>query len=120
MARKIVGWLVLVPLCVVLVAFALANRHLVAVNINPFAPPAEASMAGYGVPLFVVLYLVLLIGVLLGGTATWFAQGGHRRAEKLWRKEARHLNNELESERRRHGQPGKAAISDVDEILDLH
>ena len=63
MVNKIVGWLVLVPLCAVLIAFALANRHLVAVNLNPFAAPADASAAGYGIPLFVILYVVLLIGV---------------------------------------------------------
>jgi len=86
MVNKIVGWLVLVPLCALLVAFALANRQLVSVNINPFAAPLEGDAAGYGVPLFVILYAVLLIGVLLGGIASWFAQGSHRRAERHWRR----------------------------------
>ena len=119
MVSKIVGWLVLVPLCAVLVAFALANRQLVAVNINPFVAPAQADMAGYGIPLFVVLYIVLLIGVLLGGTATWFAQAAHRRSERQWRREAQHLNQELEAQRRRQGQGGSTALSEVDEILDM-
>ncbi|RYE57378.1 MAG: DUF1049 domain-containing protein [Hyphomicrobiales bacterium] len=120
MVSKIVGWLVLVPLSLALVAFALANRQLVAVNINPFGAPAEASMAGYGIPLFVVLYVVLLIGVLLGGTATWFAQSAHRRSERQWRREAQHLNQELEALRRRQGQGSTTtALSEVDEILDL-
>src|SRR5690606_41232467 len=79
MVNRIVGWLVLVPFCGLLIAFALANRHLVSVNLNPFAAPLEAGVDGYGIPLFVVLYVVLLIGVLLGGIASWFAQGHHRR-----------------------------------------
>lgn len=119
MVSKIVGWLVLVPLCAVLVAFALANRHLVAVNLNPFASPASADAAGYGVPLFVILYIVLLIGVMLGGTATWFAQGHHRKRERQWRREAQALNQELETQRRRQGQGGGNALAEVDEILDL-
>ena len=119
MVSKIVGWLVLVPLCAVLVAFALANRQLVAINVNPFAAPAAADAAGYGIPLFVILYVMLLIGVLLGGTATWFAQGQHRKRERQWRREAQALNQELEAQRRRQGQSGGSALSEVDEILDL-
>lgn len=119
MVSKIVGWLVLVPLCLVLVAFALANRQLVAVNLNPFGAPADADIAGYGIPLFVVLYIVLLVGVLLGGTATWFAQGEHRKRARQWRREAQALNTELESQRRRQAQANPEPVSEVDEILDL-
>jgi hypothetical protein len=119
MANKIVGWLVLVPLCAVLIAFALANRQLVAVNVNPFAAPVEAGTSGYGVPLFIVLYVVLLIGVLLGGIATWFAQGTHRKRERHWRREAYQLNQELEARRRQSVQSVAAPASEVDDLLDL-
>ena len=118
MINKIVGWVVLVPLCLGLILFALANRHFVTINFNPFAPGEANAAPGYGVPLFVVLYLVLLIGVLLGGIATWFAQGEHRRREKHWRREANILSGELESLRKTpRGQGAPAA--DVDDILEL-
>lgn len=120
MVSKIVGWLVLVPLCAALVAFALANRQLVAINLNPFGSPASADAAGYGIPLFVILYIVLLIGVLLGGIATWFAQGQHRQRERHWRREAHMLNTELESLRKSQGQsPAGGPLSDVDDLLEL-
>lgn len=119
MVNKIVGWLVLVPLCAVLIAFALANRQLVGVNINPFVAPPETGAAGYGVPLFVVLYVVLLIGVLLGGIAAWFAQGPHRRRERHWRREAQQLSQELEALRRRNGQTNPAPLAEVDDLLEL-
>ncbi|MBJ3785683.1 lipopolysaccharide assembly protein LapA domain-containing protein [Devosia sediminis] len=119
MVNKIVGWLVLVPLCALLIAFALANRHLVSVNLNPFVPVLESDAAGYGVPLFVVLYVVLLIGVLLGGIASWFAQGPHRRSEKHWRREAQHLGQELETQRRRNGEARATTHGDVDDLLEL-
>jgi hypothetical protein len=93
MIRRIVGWFVLVPLCVALVVFALANRQLVVVNFNPFAPVEALSSPGVGVPMFLVLFAVLLFGVLLGGIATWFAQGPHRRDE-------RHFKREIEVARR--------------------
>ncbi|NMA98517.1 MAG: DUF1049 domain-containing protein [Phyllobacteriaceae bacterium] len=116
MVNKIVGWLVLVPLCALLVAFALANRQLVSVNINPFVPPVDAAASGYGVPLFVVLYVVLLVGVLLGGIASWFAQGRHRRSERHWRREAQQLSQEL-NQRRPATTP--TALSDDDDVLEL-
>lgn len=119
MANRIVGWVILVPLCLGLIVFALANRHFVAINFNPFSPVDGAVAPGYGVPLFVVLYVVLLVGVLLGGIATWFAQGRHRRGEKHWRRESHQLNRELEGLRRNQGltQPGPQA--DVDDLLEL-
>lgn len=118
MVNKIVGWMVLVPLCGLMVVFALANRQLVAINLNPFLAPAQADAAGYGIPLFVVLYAVLLIGVLLGGIATWFAQGHHRRRERHWRREAGLLANELEAQRRA-GAGASPALNEVDDMLEL-
>lgn len=119
MVNRIVGWVVLVPLCLGLIVFALANRHFVVVSFNPFAPVDGAVTPGYGVPLFVVLYVVLLVGVLLGGIATWFAQGHHRRREKHWRREAHMLNSELEKLRRGQGQGGTGPLAEVDDLLEL-
>ena len=100
MIRRIVGWFVLVPLCAVVIVFALANRQLVVVNFNPFAPVEALTSPGVGVPLFLVLFAVLLFGVLLGGVATWFAQGPHRRDERTYRREAERLNREVDAMRR--------------------
>ena len=119
MANRIVGWVILVPLCLGLILFALANRHFVAINFNPFVSVEGAIVPGYGVPLFVVLYVVLLVGVLLGGIATWFAQSRHRRGEKHWRREAHQLNGELENLRRNNGQTPSGQPAEVDDLLEL-
>ena len=118
MVNKIVGWVVLVPLCLGLVVFALANRHFVVINFNPFAPGDGTAAPGYGVPLFVVLYVVLLVGVLAGGIATWFSQAEHRRREKHWRREAQILTGELEGLRKTQRGPA-SPTSDVDDVLEL-
>ena len=118
MLNKIVGWLVLVPLSVLLVVFALANRQVVAVGFNPFASPDTLS-PGTGVPLFVLLFLVLLIGVLLGGIATWFSQGQHRQRERHWRREAHSANSELAALRRQQGQAPVNPMAEVDDLLEL-
>ena len=109
MVKRIVGWVVLVPLCAALIVFALANRQSVVVNFNPFAS-AEAGTT-LGVPMFLVLFAVLLIGVVLGGIATWFAQGIHRREERHFRRETERLHRELEVARR---APDSARVSSDD------
>lgn len=100
MIRRMVGWFVLVPLCLVLIVFALANRQLVIVNFNPVAPVESLASPGYGVPLFFVIYAVLLIGVLLGGVATWFAQSHHRQEKRRLRRESERLSVDLAAARR--------------------
>ena len=100
MLRRIVGWVVLVPLCLVLIVFALANRQLVVVNFNPLVPSEALSTPGVGVPLFLVLFTVLLFGVVLGGIATWFAQAPHRRDERSFKRETERLSREVDAMRR--------------------
>ena len=100
MIRRMVGWFVLVPLCLALIVFALANRQLVVVNFNPVITVETQAAPGYGVPLFLVIYAVLLIGVLLGGVATWFAQSHHRQEKRNLRREAERLSSDLAAARR--------------------
>jgi hypothetical protein len=88
-----------------LIVFALANRQPVVVNINPFASAESLEAANAGVPLFFVIFAVLLVGIVLGGIATWFAQGTHRRDERLFRRETERLHRELEAARREPGAP---------------
>jgi uncharacterized integral membrane protein len=113
MVKRIVGWFVLVPLCAILVVFALANRQLVVVNFNPFASTADLAEPGIGVPLFLIIFGVLLLGVLLGGVATWFAQGQHRRDERTFRRENERLHRELDAA---HRAPANQALLNVDEL----
>ena len=119
MVQRIVGWFVLVPLCAALIVFALANRQLVVVNFNPLIPPDALTAPGFGVPLFLVIFIVLLIGVLLGGVAAWFAQGRTRQERRHWRREAEHLTREIEILRRAPGTAkDPAALLEVDDLLD--
>ncbi|GLQ56020.1 LapA family protein [Devosia nitrariae] len=117
MVKKIAGWLVLVPLSVVLIAFALANRQLIALNLNPLSSAGPLD-DGRGVPMFLVLYAMLLIGILLGGAATWFAQGVHRQRERHWRREAQQLGRELDKLRRSQREH-RVEDSEIDDLLDV-
>jgi hypothetical protein len=118
MLRRIAGWIVLVPLSVALILFALANRQLTIVNFNPFVSPEALTAPGVGVPLFLVIFAVLLIGVVLGGIAAWFAAGRVRRDRRRWQREAERLNRELQNERRKHGTPLGHELLDIDDPVD--
>jgi hypothetical protein len=78
--KRAIRLIILIPLGIVLVAFALANRAPVIFSLDPFRP--DAPMASFSLPLFVALLATLLIGVAIGGIATWFGQGKWRRAAR--------------------------------------
>jgi uncharacterized integral membrane protein len=97
--RKLITALILVPLAIVLVAFAVANRQSVVVSFDPFdaAHPAFALP----VPLFALLLAALLAGVVIGGIAAWMRQSKWRRAARFAQGQARALDAELAQLRER-------------------
>lgn len=86
MLRKIITWIVILPPVVVLIAFAIANRHTVTVSFDPFSAAAPAYAAT--LPLFALIFAVLILGVIAGGFAAWLGQA-------KWRRKARRLDAEL-------------------------
>jgi len=117
MMRRLVGWFILVPLALVLVLFALANRHAVLVRFDPVSL-ANPVVPAFEAPLFLVIYGMLLIGILLGGTAVWFAQGRHRREKSALRRDRDRLGRELETARRAPPTGGKG-VAATDDLADL-
>ena len=67
MVRKLVFWLVLVPLAIVILMFAVANREIVTVSFDPFSSARPA--ASVSVPLFVLIFSLVILGVIIGGIA---------------------------------------------------
>jgi uncharacterized integral membrane protein len=109
MLRKIVMALILVPLAIALIAFAVANRRPVLISFDPFdlAHPAVSLE----LPLFAVLLAFLLGGVVVGGAAAWLRQGKWRRAARLAQGEARELRAELDRLRRQAAEREAAAAA---------
>jgi uncharacterized integral membrane protein len=104
--RKIVSALILIPLAIVLIMFAVANREWVTVSFDPFdsAQPALSLR----MPLFVLIFVFLILGVLLGGFAAWLKQGRHRRASRELRSDISGLRREIEILNSRMDTPGDA------------
>ncbi len=107
MFRKIVTAIIVVPIAAVIVALAVANRQTVTVSFDPFSSASPAYAAT--LPLFVVLFVVLILGVLVGGSASWIRQGKWRRAARRLDGEVRALHQEMDAVRRRFGTTEKPA-----------
>ncbi|MGC2141219.1 MAG: LapA family protein [Methylovirgula sp.] len=89
--KRALQFIVLVPLVVIGLALAVANRANVVVSFDPFSSDTAGQLQA---PLFVVLILAVMFGVVLGGLATWFAQGKYRRALRALRTETARLRDE--------------------------
>jgi uncharacterized integral membrane protein len=101
MARKIVIAVILVPLAIVIVVFAVANRQPVTVSFDPFSSASPAYAAT--VPLFVLIFIILILGVIIGGIAAWVRQSPWRRTARKLDADVRALHDELAEIRRRFG-----------------
>ena len=84
--RKIIAAIILVPLAVIIIAFAVANRQIITVSFDPFSVTEPA--AAITLPLFALIILLLIVGVVIGGAAAWLRQS-------RWRSTARRLEREL-------------------------
>src|SRR6266550_2152116 len=91
--RKFLSAVIFMPLGLIFIVFAVANRHFVTVSFDPFNstdPAVAVSM-----PLFVVIIVVAILGVAAGGMATWFRQRHWRRAARQHEADARRARSEL-------------------------
>ncbi len=94
MFRKFVWLFVILPAGAVFVTFAVANRHTVRLNLDPFAP--EDPFLAIDAPFFLFLIAALAAGVLLGGLATWLGQGKWRKSARRNAREATALRRQSE------------------------
>jgi hypothetical protein len=79
---------------VILVPIGVANRHVVSVTLDPFGR-MNTSLA-FDIPLSLLLFIVLFVGILLGGLATWLGQGKWRRTARRKSREVYHWKSEAD------------------------
>ena len=91
--RKFLSALIVIPLALVFVVFAVANRHFVTVSFDPFnsADPALSV----SLPLFALIIAIAILGVVAGGLATWFGQRRWRRAARQHEADAKAARAQL-------------------------
>ncbi|HZP75819.1 MAG TPA: LapA family protein [Pseudolabrys sp.] len=95
MFRKIVLTIILVPLAIIIVAFAVANRETVRVIFDPFDQANPAYSAS--LPLWLLVFLLVSFGVIVGGIAAWLRQSKWRRLARRLDSEVRELRREMQT-----------------------
>lgn len=96
--RRLLAGLIGLPLALLLILFAVANRQWVTIGFDPFSPDAPAL--SLSLPLFAVILLSVMLGVVVGGVASWLRQGRWRKEARVKRAEVSRLETETEQARR--------------------
>lgn len=92
--KRFFKFLFLVPVVLVVLALAVANRHSVTIFLDPFAgqmPEGTQIVA----PLYIVMLLAAMAGIVLGGLTTWLEQGKYRRSARRAKSEVDSLRAEI-------------------------
>jgi len=103
MLRRFVWILVAFPVAVLLLTLAVTNRHGVRLVLDPFR--SDEPVLFLVLPFYAYLFGVLLIGIVIGGLATWVAQARWRRTARRraaearrWQAEADRLSRERQAQ----------------------
>jgi uncharacterized protein HemY len=95
--RRLLFWLILVPLGALVVLFAVANRAAVVLSLDPFS--GENSALSFSAPLFVVVLASVILGIVIGGVASLSHRFRMWRSVREAEKEAARYKAEAENER---------------------
>lgn len=91
--RKFLIAVIVIPLGLIFIVFAVANRHFVTVSFDPFNSN-DPSLA-LSLPLFVLIIAAAIAGVVVGGCASWFRHRHWRHAARQHEADARALRAQL-------------------------
>jgi hypothetical protein len=68
---------------------------MVTVSFDPFSSASPAYAAS--LPLFVLIFILLIVGVIIGGAAAWIGQAKWRRGARALDDEVRKLRSEVDT-----------------------
>ena len=87
--KQVISWIIGLPVAVILIAFALANRSFVTISFDPLS--SATPWFALSLPLWAVLFAGIFLGLVIGWVASWINQG-------KWRKAAREARSNLDIE----------------------
>ncbi len=93
--RRILRWIIGLPIAIVVIAFAVANRQWTRLSLDPFS--SESPILSINMPLWALFIFGVFIGILVGWIVAWFANGKWRKLARDRRAEITKLQSELES-----------------------
>ncbi|MEE8271995.1 MAG: lipopolysaccharide assembly protein LapA domain-containing protein [Alphaproteobacteria bacterium] len=86
---RYLSWIITLPIALVVILFSVSNREPVTLGIWPL--PFTV-----GVPLFLVVLAVLVLGIFVGGTVAWLSGRRYRRLARRQRGRLAALTAEVE------------------------
>lgn len=92
--RSFIKGIILLPIAVIVVLLAVANREPVRLSFDPFS--ASAPEFSVTLPLFAILFAAVALGVIVGGIGAWLSQADNRRARRQSTRELNRLRSETE------------------------
>ena len=108
MLQRILRWTIGLPIAVIVVAFAVANRQWITVSFDPFSK--DAPFAAIDIPLWALFFCGVFFGLIAGWIACWFSQSKWRRSAKDTRKELVRSQEEASQLRRNTVNPPDAML----------
>lgn len=104
---RLLGWIIGLPLALLAAVFAVANRHLVRLELWPF--PVAVDL-----PVYLAVLGVLVIGLLAGASMVWGSSLAARRRAGIQRRRADSLERQLATAR---AEAAKAATPPATTVL---
>ena len=109
--RRFFNWLVGLPIAIVAVVFAVANRQWITVSFDPLN--RDQPFASVGMPLWVLFFCGVFAGLFVGWCAAWLAQGKWRKAAREARIDLARAQNEHDRLKRESEQRALATTPDA-------
>jgi uncharacterized integral membrane protein len=106
--KQLIGWIIGLPIALVIIAVSVANRDVVTFSLDPFS--RTDPLFALELPLYVLLLATGFLGLVVGGMTSWLSQGRWRRAARQARAEGMRLRQETETLKRRAAQPREALL----------
>lgn len=85
---KRLSWIVTLPLLVIVIVFSVANRHLVTIDLWPFALTQP-------IPLSWLVLGAAFVGFVIGALVMWLSGAGTRRRARMLDFDKTHLQREV-------------------------
>jgi Lipopolysaccharide assembly protein A domain len=95
---RVVKAIVVVPLALVILVLAVANRADVVLVLDPFG--FYEPLTNIAIPLYILLFIVAGLGVVAGGFGAWWSQRAARERARFFEREAIVLREELDQLRK--------------------
>jgi uncharacterized membrane protein YciS (DUF1049 family) len=95
--RRILRWIVWLPVAIIVISFAVANRQWTRLSLDPFS--STSPFLTIEMPLWLLFIVGVFIGLIVGWAMCWFAQGRHRKLARDRAKDIARLQSELETEK---------------------